>query len=170
MPGIVSHMLMADESVSNLSPTSDSELFAIANLHPDMVRLGAVGPDMTFFAPDIGDKSLALVRILAEFYDEAIGPVVELYEKWVEPVLDVLNDVEEGAVAALDQVTCDLVGTLDDNINAVLERVAGIRQSVLLNIFNKTVDVFVETAHFNATGHEMIAAAIAREILHPAAP
>ena len=35
---------------------------------------------------------------------------------------------------------------------------------------DKTVDVFVETAHFNATGHEMIAAAIAREILHPAAP
>ena len=35
---------------------------------------------------------------------------------------------------------------------------------------DKTVDVFVETAHFNATGHEMIAAAIAREILHGAAP
>ncbi|MFI5017643.1 MAG: hypothetical protein ACHQHK_06835 [Dongiales bacterium] len=35
---------------------------------------------------------------------------------------------------------------------------------------DKTVDVFVETAHFNATGHEMIAAAIAREILHPAVP
>ena len=35
---------------------------------------------------------------------------------------------------------------------------------------DKTVDVFVETAHFNATGHEMIAAAIAREILHGTAP
>ena len=35
---------------------------------------------------------------------------------------------------------------------------------------DKTVDVFVETAHFNATGHEMIAAAIAGEILHGAAP
>ncbi len=31
---------------------------------------------------------------------------------------------------------------------------------------DKTIDVFVETAHFNATGHEMIAAAVAREILH----
>lgn len=142
MPGIVSHMLMADESVSNLSPMSDSELFAIANLHPDMVRLGAVGPDMTFFAPDIGDGSLALLRILAEFYDEAIGPIVDLYEKWVEPVQDVLNEVEEGVVAALDEVTCDLVGTLGDNIDILLGRVAGIRQSVLLNIFNKTVDIF----------------------------
>ena len=31
---------------------------------------------------------------------------------------------------------------------------------------DKTVDVFIETAHFNATGHEMIAAALARDILH----
>ena len=27
---------------------------------------------------------------------------------------------------------------------------------------DKTADVFIETAHFNATGHEMIAAALAR--------
>jgi lysophospholipase L1-like esterase len=35
---------------------------------------------------------------------------------------------------------------------------------------DKTVDVFVETSHFNATGHEMIAEALARAILHPTAP
>jgi lysophospholipase L1-like esterase len=31
---------------------------------------------------------------------------------------------------------------------------------------DKTVDVFVEASHFNATGHAMIAEAIAREVLH----
>jgi len=35
---------------------------------------------------------------------------------------------------------------------------------------DKTVDVFVEPSHFNATGNDMIADAIVREILHPAPP
>jgi hypothetical protein len=35
---------------------------------------------------------------------------------------------------------------------------------------DKIVDVFVETSHFNATGHEMIALALTRAILHPTAP
>ena len=35
---------------------------------------------------------------------------------------------------------------------------------------DKTADVFIETAHFNATGHEMIAATLAREILHGTGP
>lgn len=48
------------------------------------------------------------------------------------------------------------------------QRVDAVNLSDLLR--DKTVDVFVETAHFNATGHEMIAAAIAREILHGPAP
>ena len=133
---------MVEESVSTLSPTTDSDLFAIANLHPDLVRLGAVGPDLTFFAPDFGDWSVALVRILAEFYDEVIGPIVDLYEKWVEPVLDALHQIEEGVDAVLDDVTCGLVGTLKDNLDAVLDRVSAIRQGVLLNLFNESVNIF----------------------------
>jgi hypothetical protein len=142
MPGIPSHILMVEESVSTLSPTTDSDLYAIVNLHPDVVRLGAVGPDLTFFAPDFGDWSVALVRILAEFYDEAVGPIVELYEKWVGPVLDALERVEEGAQVVLDEVTCDLVGTLEDNLNGVQARVHGIVQNMLLNIFNESVNIF----------------------------
>ena len=142
MPGIVSHILMMDESVSDLSPTTDSELFAIANLHADMVRFGAVGPDLTFFAPDFGDWSVALVRILTEFYDEAVKPIVDLYEQWVEPVLDVFDEVEEGVETVLDEVTCNLVSTLQDHITLVLDRVSGIGQGVLLNLFNKVVNIF----------------------------
>lgn len=142
MPGIPSHILLAEQAMSAVSPTSDSELFAIVNLHPDLVRLGAVGPDLAFFAPDFGDWSVDLVRILTEIYDDAIKPLVELYEEWVEPVVDVLNQVEQGAQAVLDSATCNLVSTLADNVDDVSTRVSGIIQGALLNVLSKSVNIF----------------------------
>lgn len=142
MPGIPSHMLMMDEAAGSLSPGADSELFAILNLHPDVARLGAAGPDMTFFAPDFGQWSVDLVEVITGFYDDVIGPVVELYEDRIEPVVDVLKDIEAGVEATLDEVTCDLVGTFSDNLDEVTERLAAIRDSSILTLFSKAINVY----------------------------
>jgi hypothetical protein len=68
------------------------------------------------------------------------------------------SEITRGTRDALAQVVASLQDQGVDAINL----------SDLLR--DKTVDVFIETAHFNATGHEMIAAAIAREILRGTAP
>lgn len=142
MPGIPSHILIAEQAIQTFSPTSDSEVYAIVNQHPNLVRLGSVGPDLAFFAPDFGDWSVALVRILAEFYDDAIKPIVELYEDWVEPVLDTLNQIEDNVEVVLDAVTCDLVSTLSDNVDAVATRVSGVLQGIALNVVADAVNIF----------------------------
>ena len=142
MPGIPSHILLAEQAMSELNPGSDDEILRIARLHPELLRLGAIGPDLTFFAPDFGDWSVSLVRILAEFYDEAIKPAVELYEDWVKPVLDVLEQAQESAELTLDAVTCSLVSTISDNVEAVSIRASGIVQGLVLNVASESVNVF----------------------------
>lgn len=144
MPGIPSHMLMMDEAAASVSPTSDSELFAILNLHPDVARLGAAGPDMTFFAPDFGQWSVDFVRVVTDFYDDVVAPVVELYEDWIEPVVDALDDIEEGVEAVLDEATCDLVAAFSDNLEDVTERLGAIRDSLILTLFSKAVNIYDE--------------------------
>lgn len=50
-------------------------------------------------------------------------------------------------------------------------QVRGVDAIDLSGLFrDKTVDVFVEPSHLNATGHDMLAAAIAREMLRSAGP
>ncbi len=142
MPGIPSHMLLMDEAAGSLSPGADSELYAVLNLHPDVARLGAIGPDITFFAPDFGQWSVDFVGAITDFYDEVVAPVVGLYEDWIEPVIDVLNDIEEGVEAVLDDATCDLVSTFSENLDALTDRLGAIGQSLILTAFSRAINVF----------------------------
>jgi hypothetical protein len=144
MPGIPSHMLMMDEAAATLSPTTDSELFAILNLYPDIARLGAEGQDKTFFAPYFGQRSVEHDNYVTDFYYDVVAPVVELYEDWIEPVVDVLDDIGDGVEAVLDEATCDLVSTFSDNLDDVTERLGAIKDSLILTVFSKAINIYDE--------------------------
>jgi hypothetical protein len=135
-------MLMMDQAARSFSPSTDSELFAILNLHPDVARLGAAGPDMTFFAPDFGQWSVELVEVITGFYDDVIAPIVDFYEDWIEPVVDVLDQVGDGVEAVLDEATCDLVETFSDNLDDIVTRLGGIKDGLILTAFSKSVNVY----------------------------
>lgn len=142
MPGIATHILMSDLAADALTEPGDGELQDLIRQNPEMYHLGAVGPDLAFFAPDFGDTAVALVRTVAELYDDFVGPIVELYEKYVEPVVDVLETIDAAVDTVLDPLTCGLVGDVKGDVDEVIERIGVIVQQGLGSIAVKTVNVF----------------------------
>ncbi|MEV7197392.1 zinc dependent phospholipase C family protein [Streptomyces sp. NPDC093510] len=142
MPGIPSHLLIADLATESLADAGQQQLRRIIVDHPEVYHLGAIGPDLCFFAPDFGDASLELVRIVATLYDEIVGPIVDLYEKYVRPIVDLVESIEEGVEQVLDEATCGLVGQLDAEREQVSARVKAIAQQGLGAMLVKAVNVF----------------------------
>lgn len=142
MPGIATHILMSDLAVDELSTPEDSAIRDLIVSHRHVYHLGAVGPDLAFFAPDFGDAAVSLVRLLAELHDTFIAPLVELYETYVEPLVEVLEAVEETVDTVLDDLTCGLVGEVKGQVDEVVERVTAIRQQGLGAIVVQAMNVF----------------------------
>ena len=142
MPGIPSHLLIADLATRALTDPGQQRLRRIITDHPEVYHLGAVGPDLCFFAPDIGDASRELVRIVATLYDEIIGPIVDLYERHIRPISELVDSVAEGVEEVLDQATCGLVGQLGAELEQVSARVDVIVQQGLGSVLVKAVNVF----------------------------
>lgn len=142
MPGIATHILMADLAADTLTAPGDSAIRDVVTENRQMYHLGAVGPDLAFFAPDSGDFAVDLVRLLAELHDTLIAPIVELYETYVEPVVDVLATIEEGVDMVLDELTCGLVGDVKGEIDEVGERIGAILQQGLGSMVVRAVNLF----------------------------
>lgn len=142
MPGIPSHILIADLAVDSMTEPRQQSLRRIMADHPEVYHLGAVGPDLFFFAPDFGDWSVELVRIVATLYDEIVEPIVELYEKYVEPVVDFVENVAEGVEEVLDEATCGLVEQLEEEREQVTARINTILQQGLGSILFNSINVF----------------------------
>lgn len=142
MPGIPSHLLIADLATRALTDPGQQPLRRIITDHPEVYHLGAVGPDLCFFAPDIGDPSWELVRTVATLYDEIIGPIVNLYEKHIQPISDLIDNVAEGVEQVLDQATCGLVGQLGAEMDQVGARVDAIVQQGLGAVLSNAINFF----------------------------
>ena len=142
MPGIATHVLMADLAADSHTGPDGAALRDVIDSHRAIYRLGAVGPDLAFFAPDFGDAAVTFVRRLATMYDQLIGPLVELYETHVEPIVDAIETVEEGVEAVLDELTCGLVGDVKAQADQVASRIDAIVQQGLGSVVIEAVDVF----------------------------
>lgn len=142
MPGIATHVLMSDLAVDALSAPEDRAIRDLITDHRQMYHLGAVGPDLAFFAPDFGDAAVALVRLVAELHDTVIAPLVELYETYVEPLVDVLEAVDETVDTVLDELTCGLVGDAKGNVDEVVGRIVASLEQGLGAIAVRAVNVF----------------------------
>jgi len=142
MPGIATHILMSDLAADALTGPGDGEARDLINQNREMYHLGAVGPDLAFFAPDFGDGAVTLVRLVAELHDTVIGPIVELYETYVEPVVDVLKTIDEAADTVIDEVTCGLVGNVKGEVDELVERAMATAQLGLGSVIVRAVNVF----------------------------
>ena len=144
MPGIPSHILMAEEIANKLSPKRDGVLMKSILSSPKFYRLGAVGPDLLFFAADYEDTSHAILGQILSFYDEVIGPFVDLYEEYIKPVAAAIEAVDEGIDSVLDELTCGLTGTIGSEIDSLMDRLIQYGSFFVLDTFSKTINAFDE--------------------------
>lgn len=142
MPGIATHILMADLAAKGGNGQTDPAMTGVIDANLPIYRLGAVGPDLAFFAPDFGDAAATLVRTLAETYDDIIGPLVDLYETYIEPIEEILDAVEEGVDVVLNELTCGLVGDVKAEVDELATRLDAIVQQGLGSLLSQVVDVF----------------------------
>jgi hypothetical protein len=142
MPGIPTHLLIADLAADTLTGSQRQQMRSIISHHPELYHLGAVGPDLFFFAPDFGDWSVNLVRIVATLYDEIVEPIVGLYETYVEPVVEIVEGVAEGVEQVLDTASCGLVGQLQAESEQVIARAQAILQQGLGSVLFNSINVF----------------------------
>lgn len=142
MPGIPSHLLIADLTAQAMTEPEQQQLRGIVDDNREVYHLGAVGPDLCFFAPDFGNWSVELVRIVATLYDEIVQPIVQLYETFVEPLVDIVEGVAEGVEEVLDEATCGLVGQLQQEGEQVTARIEAILQQGLGSVLFNAINVF----------------------------
>lgn len=144
MPGVPTHILMAGLAAEGLTEAADAPIATVIRNNQKMYNLGAAGPDMALFAPDLGDAAVELVRQLADLHDQFIEPIVNLHEKYIAPVTRVLDTISDTAVVALDSLTCGLIGDLQTELDAVSQRISALLQTGLGAIVVTHINIFDE--------------------------
>ncbi len=129
MPKYVIHVLVMEKVAERLASSAneeEAELGRIMREHRGLAALGAIGPDLFFWAPDY-----VVCQVLLEFYDAwdavkaaydaTIGKVVEAVEAVKDAVEDVMEVVSPGLVEILESVL-DEAGETFDQFVALLTR------------------------------------------------
>lgn len=143
MPGIASHVLIADVIADKVPHRGkDDDLFLLLNAHRSEYLFGAIAPDMLVLAPDFGDWSVLLLRLLTDFYDRVIGPVSDLYDTYLRPIEEGLEDIEDEIHKELDEVTCGLVSGLGGIAEEVTAETEEFVRTAFLYLATDTINAF----------------------------
>ena len=106
MPKIITHIAIMDRVIAKLESSSDPrerEIARIMSNNREAAILGAIGPDIFFWAPDYDFNQILLevysvYKFLKDLYDSTIGKVVAIIDEVGEAVEDVVEEVAPGAV------------------------------------------------------------------------
>ena len=106
MPKILTHVAIMDRVIAKLGSSSDPNDREIARIMRDnreAAILGAIGPDIFFWAPDYDFNQVLLevyrvYKFLKDLYDSTIGKVAEIIEEVGEAVEETVEEVAPGAV------------------------------------------------------------------------
>ena len=118
MPKYGIHHVVIQEAISKLSSSADSSARAAADdlaSNPSFANLGAIGPDLFFWAPDFGS-----VDKLYKLYSN-IDKIVEIYNSVVQPVKDMIAAVGEPVQDAVETLSPSTVELLKIALNEVRE-------------------------------------------------
>lgn len=106
MPKYGIHHIVMDRAMGNLmasgvnhSQVAANEIFA----HRAMANLGAIGPDLFFWAPDyaVVDKTWTLyqnIEKIVDLYNEVVQPIRDIRDAVVEPVEDAVETLAPNTV------------------------------------------------------------------------
>ncbi len=141
MPGLSSHVLIADE-IADRVPPEEKELLRLVTQHRDVYLLGSIAPDTFVLAPDFGDWSVDLLRILTTFYDDAVAPIVAFYDDHLRPIEEGIDALEQAAQDVLDQATCGLASGLETIAADLQANLEGVVRGLVLNLATRTVNIF----------------------------
>lgn len=140
MPGVASHILIADVVADGIELADGEELFRIVQTQRPMFRMGAIAPDMFFFAPDFGPWSVDLLRVVTTIYDDVIKPAKGIVDDIVDPIEEALDAVAD----ELDEATCGLFSALPNEIDQLTADLSGLGMKVFASLASDAVNVFDE--------------------------
>jgi hypothetical protein len=121
MPKYGIHHIVIDRAMGNLlaSPRNSDQAAANALFnHYDMASLGAIGPDLFFWAPDyeVVDKFYKLyqnIESVVNLYNEIVQPIRDIRDAVVEPVEDAVETLAPNTIALIRQTIEEMQETAD---------------------------------------------------------
>lgn len=125
MPSYGIHLIVLDKAVEKLNAGGYTKQAALLQKHSDFASLGAMGPDIYFFAPDLSQTIADLVDFLFDVY-EVLEPFIDFYEDYIEPIE---NAVDSG----IDWLTGGLWDSLKQTINQMYGTVVVLMTRLIIN-------------------------------------
>lgn len=141
MPGVVTHMAIADIIANKLDINIQDEekLLKIIEENDKYYRMGSLGPDMLFFAPDYSQEIHDLLKQITDFYETVIEPIEEFQETYIEPITDFVNDVTD---TIDEEIFCGLFEEVGNQCDYTMDLVAGVRNNFLFLAADRSIDIF----------------------------
>lgn len=137
MPKWGIHNIVLSEALSQMLESEDDEVRQAAEElfeHRDMAMLGAVGPDLFFFAPDY-----EVVEKLYKLYKN-YQQVMEVYNKVVEPIRKIRDAVVEPVEDAVEELAPSTVAIIREALEEVEETTALFKSTLQTSLFAGVVD------------------------------
>jgi hypothetical protein len=141
MPGTATHMVIADiiNNTLDINIGDEKKIKEIIEGNEDYFKMGSLGPDMLFFAPDYNDDVHQMLEQIVDFYEKIIEPAEEVYDKYIEPIVNAINR----GINDLDKsMFCGTFEELGNEIDSTLERLSQIKSNLLLIGTTQMVNVF----------------------------
>ena len=162
MPRTAVHVIVLDEVIRGLK-TSDNEverkLGMIMSQHRSAAVLGAIGPDLFFWAPDFEATGKLYNfyknwKTIVDLYNETIGKIVKAIEALGEPV--------EDAVESLAPSTINLMKMLIEEVD---ETIRLLRSTIATTLFTGVIEGY--NALSNISGSPRFFHALFDELMPP---
>jgi hypothetical protein len=128
MPSYAIHLIVLDKAVEKLRVSGHNAEADLLAKYGDYSALGAMGPDIYFFAPDMDAVTHDLINFIFEVYD-VLEPFIDFYKDYVEPVMD-------EAEAGVDWLTGGLWTSLKESIAQISATVFALLAKVTTQQFD----------------------------------
>ncbi len=141
MPGVATHIAIADMIIGNLDSSLSKEQMIkdIISQNSSYYKMGSLGPDMLFFAPDFSQDIHEILNQMIDFYEDVIEPIEEFHDTYIEPITDFVDDVVD---TVDDTLFCGLMQTVGDQCDATMNRIGQLRNNLLQLGTSRSVELF----------------------------
>ena len=141
MPGVVTHMAIAEIIADRLdmNVADEEKISNIIENNEKYYKMGSLGPDMLFFAPDYSQDIKELLEQITSFYETIIEPIEEFHDTYIEPITDFVSDVGE---TIDEEVFCGLFGEVGDQCDQTMELVSGVINNFVFLAADRNIDIF----------------------------
>lgn len=130
MPSYGIHLIILDEAETKLRTSGHAGAADILAQHPDHAALGAMGPDLYFFAPDMAPFVKTFVDFIFDVY-EVLEPFIDFYDDYIAPI-------ESAISTGVDWLT----GGLWDSVKKTITMIEGDVMALMTKLMITNIDLF----------------------------